>query len=1016
MDQSKKYVRLLGNSDGRGKDFGRESLNAVPDIRSPLDSTSILPSLWDRASDALRRDNPQLVEKYKKLLSEEAHETSYASESVPYNQVMSEKDMYCGTIACSRKEQLEAYITRGLRRAEENKIRYTLGGKERVLTDQLQRAANFITLIQDWIGVAVRQSPAASIAWAGVCTILPLLLNPAAANKENLDGLTIVTRRMHYYAQLDPMIQGLHQNSKISQQLITEVDGSVVTLYQKFLEFQIQTVLRLFKESRKRYFGDVLRIEDWKQMILDIEKLDDSVRTNLSQITQIASQRELESLDKEIEHLVPITEEHLRVSTRQLEIQENEVENRLNDKEKACLHLFRLTDSNRDVTYEWYKGRVENRLNGTCEWFLNHENYRNWNECDSGPLLVSADPGCGKSVLAKYLIDHELPRSSMTICYFFFKDQDQNTVRQALCALLHQLFLSRPVLLEYALTKYNQEGSGLTHSTTSLWTLLETALRDSRAGPVTIVLDALDECAKPEFESLIKHIERQFSASQPSPKNLKYLLTSRPYEQIVSKFQQFLGAFPSIHIPGEKESDTISKEINHVIEYRVEKLGKEKRLPRDVKDHLAKILLQIPHRTYLWIYLVFDYLEKEGFKKTKKGVDFTITLPTSVYQAYERILDKSKDHPMVRKALSIIITATRPLTIMEMNVALNIDDTTKTISDLDLEAEEDFESRLRDWCGLFISIHHRKVYLLHQTAREFLQRGSFATQIPIGGRWQHSISTSDGHKILAEVCITYLDFFNFIDDSQREQDSSMSTFLRYAALNWASHLREADFTNDAWILLPASRICDPDMKGFLFWFSLYNDVDLGINKFPDGFNSLSTASLLGLEKIVKLLLSKDPHGETQLYWAVMRGHEAVVRVYLDYGADLNVRDPESGWTALHWAAIDKSYSEMTRLLLMGGADPNMKDESGKTPLMIAATENNVVAVTLLIDGGANIEERDQGGNTALIVAAEWRNNNVVKVLLEKGADINTKNNNGETAIRSAWDPETERLILSFNKE
>jgi hypothetical protein len=53
------------------------------------------------------------------------------------------------------------------------------------------------------------------------------------------------------------------------------------------------------------------------------------------------------------------------------------------------------------------------------------------------------------------LIDHEL---SETVCYFFFKDQFQNTTKQALCALLHQLFAKKPSLIEYAMPEYKKDG------------------------------------------------------------------------------------------------------------------------------------------------------------------------------------------------------------------------------------------------------------------------------------------------------------------------------------------------------------------------------------------------------------------------------------------------------------------------------------------------------------------------------------------------------------------------------
>ncbi|KAH7122792.1 nucleoside phosphorylase domain-containing protein [Dendryphion nanum] len=296
--------------------------------------------------------------------------------------------------------------------------------------------------------------------------------------------------------------------------------------------------------------------------------------------------------------LKEVAEAHRNIAQKQLEIQEHDVKQKLSDKQEKCLQLFRLTSGDKDVTYEWYKDRIEHRVEGTCAWFLNHRNFQSWLEQVSGPLLVSADPGCGKSVLAKYLIDEGLPRSA-TICYFFFKDGDQNTVRQALCALLHQLFIKNPLLIQHATVQFAKDGPGLINSTKSLWTILQNAVQDPQAGPIIIVLDALDECAEVEFVDLIQNIEDQFRNSKGSSR-LKYLLTSRPYEQIVSKFKGLLATFPYVRIPGEEESKSISLEVSCVIQHRVEQLAREKDLSLEVKGHLKDLLLQITHRSRVY--------------------------------------------------------------------------------------------------------------------------------------------------------------------------------------------------------------------------------------------------------------------------------------------------------------------------------------------------------------------------------------------------------------------------------
>lgn len=420
--------------------------------------------------------------------------------------------------------------------------------------------------------------------------------------------------------------------------------------------------------------------------------------------------------------LPEIAAEHRDIAKEQLRVQQELAVGKLSEDESKCHQLFRLTTSQKDVTYEWYKDRVEARIQGTCTWFLQHEYFQTWLKQDSGPLLVSADPGCGKSVLAKFLIDYALPRSA-TVCYFFFKDQDQNTVRQALCALLHQLFRIKPSLIKHAMIQYREDGVGLVNSTESLWKVLRNAVHDSQAGPVVIVLDALDECAELELEDLIRNVESQFCNNTPDRgSKLKYLLTSRPYNQIVSKFQGLLEAFPNIRIPGEHASEAISEEVDRVVAHRVDQLSKKKSLGPKIMSHLKKLLQETTHRTYLWVYLVFNYLDKEDFKMTIKGTTSAVaTLPRSITAAYKKILNKSKDDPMVYKALSILLAARRPLTLAEMNIAVNLDGKLHySIHDLDLETKGDFKNRLRSWCGLFISVHYGKVYFLHQTAREFL--------------------------------------------------------------------------------------------------------------------------------------------------------------------------------------------------------------------------------------------------------------------------------------------------------
>ncbi|EPE06410.1 ankyrin repeat protein [Ophiostoma piceae UAMH 11346] len=963
-------------------------------------------SLWNRAYDALAKQNPDLVKEYEKLLAKEEQMANSASNDEPPAQPIPPRDATCGPDSLSRETQLETVIKQGLQRMEEAKATYTIAGHDFDLTDQITQAANLLLWAKDWIGAAVHASPEASIAWTGVCLILPLLTNPTTAAEANRDGFAYVTARMRYYVALEPLLRRLGENAGVADMLMSEANDHIVDLYQLILDFQLCSVLRFYQGHRKIYLHDMFSTKDWKQTTLDIKTREEIVNQDLRQINELVAREELERLNNTstntltaMESLLSVSTQQLAVLQEQLVIQKDTVQQKLFGTQKKCLQLFCATKNEKDVTYDWYKDRVKVRVKGTCQWLVQHDHFKRWLAQESGPLLVSADPGCGKSVLAKYLIDEGLTQQSATICYFFFKDQDQNTARQALCALLHQLFSQKGLLIQHAMQLYNKMGPALIKSEGSLWTILGNAVRDPQAGPVIIVLDALDECAESELKDLIQNMERLLCSNQPANAKLRFLLTSRPYEQILDEFWGLLNAFPHIHIPGEEESETISQEINRVIQHRVEQLARKQRLSDKIKSSLEEKLLGIEHRTYLWVYLVFDYLDT-GFTKTTTGVEAAIqTLPKSVNQAYERILNRSRDDPMVKKVLSVVLAARRPLTVSEMNIAVTINGEVRSISDLELEEEAEFKSRLRTWCGLFVSFHHGRVYFLHQTAREFLSESPSSPALSSELRWHHSITTRHAHTVLAEICVFYLNMFNSEEKGASRHNHEDGAFLDYSANNWGIHFHETNFENNSAMVSLATGLCDPDSASHLMWSTIYCPRN---NFIPSVFTGLLVPSHFGLYHVAQLLLdkgadveAKDNNSRTPLSYAASQGYEALARLLLDKGADIDAKD-DNGQTPLSYAA-SQGYEALARLLLDKGADIDAKDDYGQTPLLYALKGHEAVA-RVLLDKGADIEAKDNNGWTPLIYAASRRYEAVARLLLDKGADVDAKDNNSRTPL------------------
>ena len=61
-------------------------------------------------------------------------------------------------------------------------------------------------------------------------------------------------------------------------------------------------------------------------------------------------------------------------------------------------------------------------------------------------------------------------------------------------------------------------------------------------------------------------------------------------------------------------------------------------------------------------------------------------------------------------------------------------------------------------------------------------------------------------------------------------------------------------------------------------------------------------------------------------------------------------------------------------------------------------ENNISEVKLLLDHGADVNVKDEDGETPLFCASNNGHKEIVKLLLEHGADVNAKNNYGNSPL------------------
>jgi ankyrin repeat protein/L-ascorbate metabolism protein UlaG (beta-lactamase superfamily) len=222
------------------------------------------------------------------------------------------------------------------------------------------------------------------------------------------------------------------------------------------------------------------------------------------------------------------------------------------------------------------------------------------------------------------------------------------------------------------------------------------------------------------------------------------------------------------------------------------------------------------------------------------------------------------------------------------------------------------------------------------------------------------------------------------------------------------------------------------------------DVDARNN---DNQNPLLHAAYYGKAPVVKLLLDKgadfkqpDRYGRTILHYPVRGGYKDVVELLMKKGMDITVVDGmgvsplrfaiegghagimgvfitskaldvkgDTGKTALHLAA-KQGKKDIVDLLIAHGAILSTKDEMGATLLHNAAIGGLVELSKRLITEGLSPDDLDTRGRTPLHYAAKQGSCDIAKLLAEKGADLDIKGKDERTALHIAEDWGYEEII------
>lgn len=254
-------------------------------------------------------------------------------------------------------------------------------------------------------------------------------------------------------------------------------------------------------------------------------------------------------------------------------------------------------------------------------------------------------------------------------------------------------------------------------------------------------------------------------------------------------------------------------------------------------------------------------------------------------------------------------------------------------------------------------------------------------------------------------CKNFLDINSIIDNT---------TYRKWMLLNHPDKFRKFGETDPRYI--NATEHTKKASNCFSKWYGTGSEKicgifeEMNISTPIQRKNSLLLKSvMIGDISTIKNLLSlgadvntQNSLGETPLIIATKKSYPIIVNMLLKEGANPNIKDVY-GITPLISAVYNpKDDINIVNELLEKGANVNYITPQGDTALILATRKKfNIDIINSLLDSGSNINIQNNDGMSALMYAARGNNINLINILLNAGADINLKNNKGQTALEIA---------------
>ncbi|XP_041127950.1 ankyrin repeat domain-containing protein 50 [Polyodon spathula] len=429
--------------------------------------------------------------------------------------------------------------------------------------------------------------------------------------------------------------------------------------------------------------------------------------------------------------------------------------------------------------------------------------------------------------------------------------------------------------------------------------------------------------------------------------------------------------------------------VRDVQQYILWRLDQERALRRHLTHETADMLNQLHIKSngcFLFLERVLDGVA-ENFVAIREIRDIPGTLNGLYLWLCQRLFPR-KLFSRVQPLLNVLLASPRPLNLEELYTAVWTRDTTLT--------PIDFHHHLDALSKLLVDGPSSTKLLFHASFAEWLMDVKYCTQ-------KYLCSLAEGHAMLAMSLtlrgpqlspneIHQLAFHLVNSNLQPENPTLLALWMVWCGI---PSLADNSLTNEPFPPTSAQQVLQLLVKAGAYPASSSGRV-------RNWSSSVGCAVSGGM--IRKALEQEDS-----------------VRVLLENGMSVNQMDPGDGRTLLASAAHAGS-TDVVAFLLSKGADAQIQDHQGQTPVMLAARQGHARVIQCLLEWAQReeavphlVNHADREGWTALRSAAWGGHAEAVRILLEAGAEVDGSDCEGRTALRAAaWGGHEEILCTLLN--